>query len=80
MKEKFGTNMLVMLCIALFVVAKGWLLLDIGRFVLFFGTFTVSVEILYTPITSGECHAWFHLNAASPATRNTEQVNLTKNS
>ena len=29
---------------------------------------------LYAPITSDECHAWFHLNAA----RNTEQVNITK--
>ena len=33
---------------------------------------------LYAPITSYECHAWFHLNAASPAARNTEQVNITK--
>ena len=33
---------------------------------------------LYPPITSGECHAWFHLNAASPAARNTKQVILTK--
>ena len=24
---------------------------------------------LYAPITSDECHAWFHLNAASPAER-----------
>ena len=29
---------------------------------------------LYAPITSDECHAWFHLNAASPSVRNTEQV------
>ena len=29
--------------------------------------------------TSDECHAWFHLNAASPAARNAEQVNITKN-
>ena len=35
---------------------------------------------LYAPITSDECHAWFHLNAASPAVRNAEQVNITKNS
>ena len=35
---------------------------------------------LYAPITSDECHAWFHLNAASPAGRNTEQVNITKKS
>ena len=34
---------------------------------------------LYTPITSDECHAWFHLNAASPAERDTEQVIITKN-
>ena len=33
---------------------------------------------LYAPITSVECHDWFHLNAASPAVRNTEQVNITK--
>ena len=33
---------------------------------------------LYATITSDECHAWFHLNAASPAARNTEQVNITK--
>ena len=35
---------------------------------------------LYAHITSDECHAWFHLNAASPAARNTEQVNITKKS
>ena len=35
---------------------------------------------LYAPITSYECHAWFHLNAASPAARNTEQMNITRNS
>ena len=34
---------------------------------------------LYAPFTSDECHAWFHLNAASPTERNTEQVNITKN-
>ena len=34
---------------------------------------------LYAPITSDECHAWFHLNAASPAARNAEQVYITKN-
>ena len=33
---------------------------------------------LYAPITSDECHAWFHLNAASPAARNAEQANITK--
>ena len=35
---------------------------------------------LYAPITSDECHAWFHLNTASPAARNKEQVNITKKS
>ena len=35
---------------------------------------------LYALITSDECHAWFHLNAASPTARNTEQVNITKKS
>ena len=34
-------------------------------------------EIIF-PIISVECHALFHLNAASPAARNTEQVNITK--
>ena len=34
---------------------------------------------LYAHITSDECHAWFHLTAASPAARITEQVNITKN-
>ena len=29
---------------------------------------------LYAPFTSDEFHAWFHLNADSPAARNTEQV------
>ena len=33
---------------------------------------------LYAPITSDECHGWLHLNAASPAVRNTEKVNITK--
>ena len=35
---------------------------------------------LYAHITSDECHAWFHLNAASLAVRNAEQVNIIKNS
>ena len=35
---------------------------------------------LYAPITSDECLDWFHLNADSPAARNAEQVNITKNS
>ena len=34
----------------------------------------------YAPFTSDECHAWFHLNAASLAARNAEQVNITKKS
>ena len=29
---------------------------------------------LYAPIISDECHGRFHLNAASPAARNTEQL------
>ena len=33
---------------------------------------------LYATFTPDEWHAWFHLNAASPAARNTEQVNMTK--
>ena len=33
----------------------------------------------YAPIKSDECHALFRLNADSPAERNTEQVNITKN-
>ena len=32
---------------------------------------------LYAPITSDECHPWFHLNAAIPAAMNTEQVSIT---
>ena len=32
----------------------------------------------YAPITWDECHALFHLNAASPVARNTEQVNIKK--
>ena len=46
-------------------------------------TFTAFKSIflfLYAPISSDECHAWFHLNAAFPAARNTEQVNVTKKS
>ena len=45
--------------------------------------FTVFKSIflsLYAPITSDEYHAWFHLNAASQAVMNVEQVNITKNS
>ena len=40
--------------------------------------FISNVLTIYAPITSDECHAWFHLNAVSPAGRNTEQVNITK--
>ena len=35
---------------------------------------------LYAPNTSDVCHALFHLNAASPAVRNAEQVNIIKKS
>ena len=41
--------------------------------------FRITFLLLSAPITSDECHAWFHLNATSPAARNTEQVNITKN-
>ena len=34
---------------------------------------------LYAPITSDECYAWFHFNAASAAARNTKQVTIAKN-
>ena len=36
------------------------------------------IKMIYAPITSNEYHAWFHMNAASPAARNMEQVNITK--
>ena len=45
----------------------------------FFTAFKSIFLSLYAPITSDECHAWFHLNAASPAVRNVEQVNIKKN-
>ena len=45
----------------------------------YFAAFKSIFLSLYAPITSDECHAWFHLNAASLAARNTEQVNITKN-
>ena len=45
----------------------------------YFTAFIVSFS-LYAPITSYECHAWFHLNAVSQAARNAEQVNITKKS
>ena len=46
----------------------------------YFTAFKSIFPSLYAPITSDECHAWFHFNAASPAARNTKQVNITKNS
>ena len=49
-------------------------------FNVYFMTFKSIFLSLYAPITSDECHAWFHLNAASPAVKNAEQVNITKNS
>ena len=36
-------------------------------------------KIIFLSLTSDECQAWFHLNAASSAARNTEQVNITNN-
>ena len=44
----------------------------------YFAAFKMLFLSLYAPITSDEYHAWFHLNAAHPAARNTEQVNITK--
>ena len=46
----------------------------------YFTAFKSSFLSLYAHINSDECHAWFHLNAASQAVRNAEQVNITKNS
>ena len=46
----------------------------------YFTAFKSSFLSLYAHINSDECHAWFHLKAASPAVRNAEQVNITKNS
>ena len=46
----------------------------------YFTAFKSSFLSLYAHINSDECHAWFHLNAACPAVRNAEQVNITKNS
>ena len=46
----------------------------------YFTAFKIIFLSLYAPITLDECHAWFHLNAASPAARNTEQANITKKS
>ena len=46
----------------------------------YFTAFKSSFLSLYAHINSDECHAWFHLNAASSAVRNAEQVNITKNS
>ena len=33
---------------------------------------------LCAPITSDECHAWFHFNAACAAAMNMEQAKITK--
>ena len=44
----------------------------------YFAAFKSIFLFLYAPFTSYECHAWFHFNAASPAARTTEQVNITK--
>ena len=44
----------------------------------YFTAFKSSFLSLYAHINSDECHAWFHLNAASQAVRNAEQVNITK--
>ena len=45
----------------------------------FYNSLSLSLSLsLSAPITSDECHAWFHLNTANPAARNTEQVNITK--
>ena len=46
----------------------------------YFTAFKSSFLSLYAHINSDECHAWFHLNAASLAVRNAEQVNITNNS
>ena len=46
----------------------------------YFTAFKSSFLSLYAHINSDECHAWFHLNTASPAVRNAEHVNITKNS
>ena len=44
----------------------------------YFAAFKIIFLSFYAPITSDECYAWFHLNAASPAARYTEQDNVTK--
>ena len=46
----------------------------------YFAAFKIIFLSLYAHITSDEFHAWFHLNATSPAARNTEQANITKKS
>ena len=45
----------------------------------YFAAFKITFFSPNAPITSDECHALFHLNAASPAARNTEQVKHYKN-
>ena len=42
----------------------------------YFTGFKSIVLSLYAPITSYKWHAWFHLNAAGPAARKAEQVNI----
>ena len=49
-------------------------------FNVYFTAFKSIFLSVYAPIISDECHALLHLNAASPAARNTEQVNITKKS
>ena len=56
-----------------------WLKLVHTPLNVYFTAFKIIFLSLYAPITSDECHAWFHLNAASPAVRNVEHVNITKN-
>ena len=64
------------------MVQKLWLRLKLVRTPLnvYFTAFKRSFLSLYAHKNSDECHAWFHLNAASLAVKNAEQVNITKNS
>ena len=45
----------------------------------FAAIFKIIFLSLYASITLDECYAWFHLNTASKAARNTEQLNITNN-
>ena len=45
---------------------------------LYFPAFKNIFLSIYAPITPDERHAWFQLNAASPAARSTKQVHITK--